>query len=411
MSTNNNFEQNSNQDEAIFTVSELNQTAKSILERNFQQVWVKGEISNLSIPRSGHIYFSLKDAQSQVRCAFFKYQQTRLSCNITYLEDGQEILVQANVSLYAPRGDYQLIVTHLELAGIGALMQEFERLKKVLLKEGLFDNQFKQKLPLYPEKIGIITSPTGAAVRDILHVLNRRYPFAQIFIYPTLVQGEQAPEKIAKAIKLANKHYQAEVILLARGGGSIEDLWAFNTEIVARAIFESSIPIISGVGHETDTTIADFVADLRAPTPSAAAETVSPVAKDMLDELSEYVASYYQAMLNKITEYAQKIDYLEKSLIDPKTKILLFEEKLLKLIKQISFLIQNKLIHCTQSLAKASGILNALSPLATLERGFSIVTDKNNKIILNSNSLSINQQVNLKFYQGEAKAKILSLAE
>ena len=248
------------------TVTELNRATSQLLNEHFFSVLVEGEISNLSAPSSGHLYFSLKDSNAQVRCAMFKTQQRKLSFKP---ENGKQVIVKAQVSLYEPRGDFQLIIEHLEEAGDGALRRAFDLLKVKLSEEGLFSPATKQSIPALPGTIGIITSPSGAAIRDILTVLKRRFTAVPIIVYPVAVQGHNAKHEIAKAIALANEHQLCDVLILGRGGGSLEDLWAFNEELVARAIFASQIPIISAVGHETDITIADFVADLRAATPSA----------------------------------------------------------------------------------------------------------------------------------------------
>ena len=257
----------------IYTVSDLNARARVILEECFKTIWVSGEISNLAKPNSGHLYFSLKDERAQVRCAFFRNSQRGLRFTP---ENGQHVLVQAQVSFYAARGDFQLIVSQMEMAGAGALQVAFEQLKQRLHKEGLFSQAHKKKLPLFPKCLGIITSPTGAAIRDILKVLQRRFSSIPIIIYPTLVQGDKAADQISMAIQRATQRKECDVLILARGGGSLEDLWPFNEEKVARAMFHCPIPIVTGIGHEIDVTIADFVADQRASTPSAAAEMVSP---------------------------------------------------------------------------------------------------------------------------------------
>src|SRR3990167_11367189 len=256
----------------VYTVSRLNNEVKFILEDRFPWVWVEGEISNFAAPHSGHWYFSLKDNTAQVRCAMFRGQQRKL---IFTPKDGMHVLINARVSLYENRGEFQLIAESMEERGEGKLRRAFEMLKKKLETAGLFDPLHKKKLPSFPKQIGIITSETGAAIADILTILKRRFPSIPIIVYPTLVQGTLAAPSIVKALKTANRRNECDVIILARGGGSLEDLWAFNEEIVAYAIFESDIPIISGVGHEIDFTIADFVADVRAPTPSAAAEMIT----------------------------------------------------------------------------------------------------------------------------------------
>ncbi|ROR34890.1 exodeoxyribonuclease VII large subunit [Inmirania thermothiophila] len=257
----------------IYTVSRLNREARALLEEGFPLLWVEGEVSNLARPRSGHLYFTLKDASAQVRCAFFR---NRHRPGMPALADGMQVLVRARVSLYEARGDYQLLVESVEEAGDGALRRAFEALKARLAAEGLFDADRKRPLPRLPRAVAVVTSPTGAAIRDILHVLARRFPAVPVYVYPTAVQGEGAAAQIVAAIRRAGRERRADVLILARGGGSLEDLWPFNEEAVARAIRACPIPVVSGVGHEVDVTIADLAADLRAPTPSAAAELVVP---------------------------------------------------------------------------------------------------------------------------------------
>lgn len=270
------------QSPAIFTVSRLNQTVRLLLEREMGQVWISGEISNFSQPSSGHWYFTLKDDNAQVRCAMFRNSNRRVTFRPQH---GQQVLVRANITLYEPRGDYQIIVESMQPAGEGLLQQKYEQLKAQLTAEGLFEQKHKQALPSPAHCVGVITSKTGAALHDILHVLRRRDPGLPVIIYPTAVQGDDAPGQIVRAIALANARQECDVLIVGRGGGSLEDLWSFNDERVARAIFASQIPIVSAVGHETDVTIADFVADLRAPTPSAAAEIVSRNQQELLRQL------------------------------------------------------------------------------------------------------------------------------
>ena len=263
----------------VYSVSQLNGEARNLLETTLPAVWVAGEISNLASPGSGHLYFTLKDAQAQVRCAMFRSANRQLRFRMA---DGVQVLVQARVSLYEPRGTYQLIVTQMEEAGEGLLRRKFEELKARLAAEGLFAAEHKQALPQLPGRIGVVTSPSGAAIRDILHVLARRYPVAEVCIYPTRVQGDGVQEEIARAIKLATVRNECDVLIIARGGGSLEDLWCFNEEVVARAIYACPIPVVSGVGHEVDFTITDLVADVRAPTPSGAAELITPDRTELL---------------------------------------------------------------------------------------------------------------------------------
>lgn len=268
----------------ILTITQLNYTVRHLLEMELGQVWLVGEISNLSKPVSGHWYLTLKDEQAQVRCAMFRMKNSRVTFPV---QDGMQVLVRANVSLYEPRGDYQVIIESMQPVGDGLLQQQFEQLKLKLATAGLFSQEHKKTLPAYIKKVGIITSSSGAALQDILHILNRRDPSLNVVIYPTMVQGQSAAQEIADTITLANLRQECDVLIVGRGGGSLEDLWCFNEECVAYAIFHSHIPIISAVGHETDVTIADFVADLRAPTPSAAAELVSRDQQDLIRQLRQ----------------------------------------------------------------------------------------------------------------------------
>src|ERR1700727_2102992 len=267
----------------IYSVSRLNREVRVLLERGFGSVWLEAEISNFAKPSSGHWYFSLKDAAAQVRCCMFR--QRNMLCGFAP-RDGQKVLVRARIGLYEQRGEYQLVVDHMEDSGQGALKRQFEELSAKLSQEGLFAAERKRALPGLPKRIGIITSPTGAAVRDILHVLARRFPEAAVLIYPVPVQGAQAAEEIVAALSLAGRRAECDVLILARGGGSLEDLWSFNDERLARAIVASPIPVITGIGHEIDFTIADFAADVRAPTPSAAAELAVPDGEEWLASLA-----------------------------------------------------------------------------------------------------------------------------
>ena len=318
----------------VFTVARLNREARLLLERGLGVVWVEGELSNFSQPSSGHWYFSLKDREAQVRCAMFRLKNTVLGFTP---KAGQQVLARGRISLYEPRGDYQLIVEHLEEAGVGALKREFERLKVKLAAEGLFALERKRSLPRFPRRIGVVTSPSGAAIRDVLHILRRRFPPASVLIYPTPVQGAVAAPAIVEALKTASARAECDVLIVARGGGSIEDLWSFNDERVARAICACSIPVVSGIGHEIDFTIADFVADARAPTPSGAAELVVPDRTACLEalartaqrmmacmrrELRSVNAKFDAALFRlrlvhpgvRLTQQAQKLDELEQRL-------------------------------------------------------------------------------------------------
>jgi len=295
----------------VFSVSRLNREARALVEGHFPLIWVEGELSNLARPSSGHLYFTLKDEQAQVRCAMFKLRNQLLGFKP---DNGMQVLARARVSLYEGRGEFQLLIEHLEEAGDGALRRTFEQLKHKLAAEGLFDATQKKPLPSLPRCIGVITSPSGAALRDILSVLRRRFPALPVLVYPVPVQGQGAGEKIAAAIRLAAQRRDCDVLIVSRGGGSLEDLWAFNEEVVARAIHACDLPIISGVGHEIDFTIADFVADHRAATPSAAAELVSPDQTEWLAQLRGFELRFTQQLRTLLARHRQGLAWLEQRL-------------------------------------------------------------------------------------------------
>jgi exodeoxyribonuclease VII large subunit len=306
----------------IYTVSELTRQIKDSLEGLFPNIWVEGEISNLRIPSSGHYYFTLKDSQSQIRGVMFRSQQRILPF---VPEDGMRVICRGRVNVYEPRGEYQLLVETLEPKGKGTLQLAFEQLTKKLQAEGFFNEDRKRLIPTLPGRIAIITSPTGAALRDILKILNRRFSNLEILIVPVKVQGDEAPGEIARALTIVNMQHAADVIIVTRGGGSLEDLWAFNTELVARAIFTSAIPVISAVGHEIDFTIADFVADLRAPTPSAAAELVVKDKQELQQMLSHYSIRLKNTLRNCLEQNRSTIGYLSRHLIDPAKRIINYQ--------------------------------------------------------------------------------------
>jgi len=299
------------QERKILTPTSLNRQARGLLEQNFPSIWVEGEISNLARPASGHLYFSLKDDAAQIRCAFFRQHTRRLT---EQPDNGQQVCVRGRLSIYEARGDYQLIVDRLEPAGIGELQRRFEALKKKLDAEGLFAAERKKTLPAFPLRIGVITSPSGAAIRDIIQVLRRRWPLAAVRIYAVPVQGQEAAVAIVAALRAANDQQWAEILIVARGGGSLEDLWAFNEESVARAIADSILPVVSAVGHEVDFSIADFCADLRAPTPSAAAELVTPEYLQLADAFKMQELRILRLTEARLQQFAQKLDFLQKRL-------------------------------------------------------------------------------------------------
>lgn len=383
---------------SILSITALNQMVHDLLEECFAEIWVEGEISNLVQANSGHSYFSLKDKEAQVRCAFFKGSAKFSPCS---LQNGMHVLVKARVSLYAPRGDYQLIVSRVQEMGDGALQRAFETLKKKLQAQGLFDPQFKKPLPSYPKKIGVVTSPTGAAIRDILHVCARRFPATELIIYPTLVQGKQAAKQIAQMIELANQHHQCDILIVGRGGGSLEDLWSFNEEIVAHAIFKSTIPIISAVGHEIDFTIADFVADVRAPTPSAAAELVTPDSNTLINYFLNAEQLLYTNIIRRLTRCEEKRHFLSRRLTHPHLRLQQHMQRVdelhLRLHDHMAFLLERK----KQKLVLLMNQLHTLSPLATLERGYTIVKDtQTQRLIHSTKDVTPQQSLDIQFVDG-----------
>jgi exodeoxyribonuclease VII, large subunit len=309
----------------IYTVSDFLSLCNKTIENNIPTCWLQGEISNLSRPTSGHWYFSLKDSRGQIRCALFRLNQRNIKFNP---ENGLEVLVRAAPTLYEARGDFQLIIQHVEPVGVGNLQLAFEQLKTKLKDEGLFDAQYKKPLPAKVNTIGVISSSNGAVIRDIIKVLNKRYPFAEVLLFDTVVQGEGSAEKIAYAIAAADQSKQCDVLIVARGGGSLEDLWAFNEEVLARAIFAAKTPIISAVGHETDTTIADFVADIRAPTPSAAAMLATPDRLELLNKLNKLNNNLTQLSWQVLERYQSQLQQLSLSTPNLTRQLNLFSQRL-----------------------------------------------------------------------------------
>lgn len=357
----------------ILSVSDLNQEARLLVEGGLGTVWVEGEISNLARPASGHMYWTLKDARAQVRCAMFRQAARRVGFPI---DDGQQVLVKARASVYEARGEFQLIVDYLEEAGEGMLRRRFEELKRKLAAEGLFDNERKQTLPTLPGRIGVVTSPTGAAIRDVLIALRRRFPATSVLIYPTSVQGEGAPEEIVRALGLAEQRRDCDIVILTRGGGSIEDLWAFNEEIVARAISAMTIPVISGVGHETDFTISDFVADVRAPTPSQAAELAVPEQTEFVARLNRYLDHLRRAATRGVADETRKLDALAHRLnrAHPGVAVRASHQRLDELEARLGRAVKTRIERFGHRLTLAERALTSLSPLATLDRGYAIVS-------------------------------------
>ncbi|MDH5394695.1 MAG: exodeoxyribonuclease VII large subunit [Gammaproteobacteria bacterium] len=426
----------------IYTVSRLNREVRTILETAFPLLWIEAELSNFSRPSSGHWYFSLKDEAAQVKCAMFKNRNQLVRIPPV---NGTQVLVRARIGLYEPRGDYQLIIEHMEEAGAGALRQQFEILKSKLAAEGLFDAAHKKDIPTSALRIGIITSASGAAIHDILTTLRRRSPMQQVIVYPVPVQGKGAAAKIAQALNKANQRKETDVLILARGGGSLEDLWEFNEEIVARAIYASDIPIVTGVGHEVDFSIADFVADQRAATPTAAAELISPDRYQQLQKIAAVESRLSYLVQHKLQQKQQQLDWLNKRIRHPKERLQAIRNKINELqqrnIRSIYNLLAHSRSHITlleakiqqyepseklqqlkmryeninvrfmvstrqlvatkkQKLHHLIHTLDALSPLHTLKRGYAIVRNENSNVINSVNKIKNGQTIKTNFSDG-----------
>lgn len=426
----------------IYTVSRLNREVRTILETGFPLLWIEAELSNFARPASGHWYFSLKDEAAQVKCAMFKNRNHLVK---VLPANGKQVLVRAKIGLYEPRGDYQLIIEHMEEAGDGALRRQFELLKNKLSNEGLFDASHKKEIPETVTRVGIVTSSSGAAIHDILTTLQRRFPMEKTVVYPVSVQGKGAANKIAAAINKANARQEIDVLIIARGGGSLEDLWEFNEEVVARAIYESDIPVVTGIGHEVDFTIADFVADQRAATPTAAAELISPDRYQQLQKLSAIESRLTYLIQHNLQQKQQKIDWLNKRIRHPKDQLQIIKNKLYELNQRNISSIKRRLVAArsqtnlleaqiqqydpshqvrelqqkvenmssrfqratkqvistrTKKLHHLIYTLDALSPLHTLKRGYAIIKDKNNNIIRNVNEIHTNQVIKTELAKG-----------
>jgi len=430
----------------VFRVAELNFAIKQLLESNVPLLWVRGEISNLVKAASGHFYFSLKDDQAQVRCVMFRHKNQLLKEPIA---NGQQVEVLAVATLYEQRGDFQLTVEQMRPAGLGILYERFERLKQLLQNEGLFAAERKRPLPSFPNNIGIITSPQAAALRDVLSTLRLRLPSVPVVLYPTPVQGTGSADKIAAAIQIANRRAECDVLIVCRGGGSIEDLWAFNEEVVARAIAASEIPIVSGVGHETDFTIADFVADERAPTPTAAAQRVAPDRHALLRSLQDQAQHLQRAQRNLLQNAMQAVDYLQRRLVHPAQQL---QRQTLQLDQlqqrmQRAFAYRQQQLHWQwQSLAQrlraassdfarlqdrqtslAQRLIKAmhaglaqrlgsvdnfeqhlilLDPTKVLARGYSLVQDANGGVVSDAGQLAIGAELRITFAKGWARSEV-----
>lgn len=436
--------------EAAISVSQLNRRAKTLLEQGIAKLWVEGEISNIARPASGHIYFSLKDEKAQVRAAWFRQRQRGPAIGF---KNGDKVLAFGRVSVYEARGDYQLIVEQMEPAGEGVLKQRFDALKKKLQAEGLFDEERKQPLPDLPARIGVITSPSGAALHDILSVLGRRFPAVPVVVYPSAVQGDAAPAELIAALGAAIRRDECDVLIIGRGGGSLEDLWAFNDEALARAIVACPIPVVSAVGHEVDFTITDFVADVRAPTPSGAAEIVVPDQRDWLRRVAALAARLARVGERSVEDRAQQVDWLTRRLLSASPSATLqrqqdslresrvrlgsaMRQRLLEsrsdLESRRSELLQHspalaveraigrlatlrqRLGSGTQDLvanldhrvALLGRALHSVSPLATLDRGYAIVLDGNGKAMTDASAAKAGDEIRARLSKGELFASV-----
>ncbi len=433
----------------ILTPSALNRLVRDLLEDALPMVWIEGELSNVARPASGHIYFTLKDAQAQVRCAMFRTAAMRLRFKPA---DGQHVLIRAKVGLYEARGEFQLVAEHMEPAGEGALQREFEQLKARLGAEGLFDQERKRPLPAFARRIGVITSPTGAAVRDVLSVMSRRFPLADVEVLPVPVQGREAPPAIVAMLRRAAASGRYDVLLLTRGGGSLEDLWAFNDEQVARAIHASAVPVVCAVGHEVDFTIADFVADLRAPTPSAAAELLVPDQADIERQLERQRHRMATLVGRRLQAASQRTDHLHARLqsqrpqarlardgqrlnalrqrlqlaarqagqqrqarLDriharllaqhPRLKLQPWQRRLLEMRLRLVAAIERRIERERLRTLQHGRTLHAVSPLATLERGYAIVFDEGGKVVKRADDVSSGDALRIRLSEGELKAR------
>ena len=410
----------------VYSVSDFLNLCRNSVEQNIPHCWVQGEISNLSRPTSGHWYFSLKDSKGQIRCAFFRLNQRKVQFSP---ENGMSVVIRGAPTLYELRGDFQLIVQQMEPAGIGNLQIAFDQLKNKLRAEGLFDTQNKKNLPASPKTIGVISSSSGAVIRDIIHVLKTRYPFSNILLYDTIVQGEDAYKKIIKALRIADNDKRCDVLILARGGGSMEDLWSFNEEELAREIFTCTTPIISSIGHETDTTIADFVADVRAPTPSAAAVIATPDRLAIINQATKLRKQLQDSVNQSLDKIKLSLDLLQVRIINPSQqlqrnaqKLDEYEFRLVRQIKRAHQLYQSQLQQLNIRLRNNAEYflkdqanqfsnkvnrLNLLSPLNTLSRGYSITHDKDGKVLLSSKKINLGDLISSQLHDGKVTSKVL----
>ncbi len=390
---------------SILTVSRLNALLREVVEDNFVDVLVEGEISNFSTPASGHCYFSLKDADAQLRAVMFRSQSRLLGFAP---QNGMQVVCRGRVTLYPQRGELQLVVESLEPKGVGGLQLAFEQLKARLAAEGLFDAARKRALPAFPKTVGVVTSATGAAIHDILNVLRRRGAGVRVLLRAVRVQGEGAAKEIAEAVAELNRHGEADVLIVGRGGGSLEDLWAFNEETVARALYESKIPVISAVGHEVDYTIADFVADLRAATPSAAAELMAKSRLELEGHLDHLVLRLAGQMRNRLDLCSERVNGLLRRLRSPQQLLTMQRQRQQELERRLQLAMRRRLHDNNRQLAALSDRLHSLSPLQTLARGYAIVLDGETGLaVRDAATLAAGDAVEIRFRTGRASATIV----
>jgi len=390
----------------IFSVSEINKLVKDILQHNFPIILIKGEVSNFIEASSGHWYFSLKDSNAQVRCTMFKGKNSRVKWKP---QNGDSIEAECKIGLYEARGEYQLNIESLKKSGLGGLFEEFNLLKEKLTAEGLFNEDNKKTMPSFVKSIGVISSPDGAVISDVISTLKRRNKLLNIIIYPTSVQGSGSVDGIINALNTANVRNEVDLVILARGGGSIEDLWSFNDENVARCISQSTLPTISAIGHETDVTISDFVADLRAPTPTPAAEIVSINLYDFIEKLEYLNLKLLTIIQSKIDYIYQKIDYLEKCLTSPSEKIIAQNILIKNFLDRMTVSMKSSLNNYQNKINLVEKNISLLNPSEILSRGYSIIFDKNKKIVNDASQMLANDKIEVKLHKGRLKANIMDI--
>ena len=390
-------------EKALLTVTELLRSVRDVLERRFPLLWVRGELTNLSRAPSGHLYFTLKDAGSQVDCVMFRSRAAALDWQP---QNGAQVEARALVTLYEPRGRFQLTVENLRPAGLGALYERFLKLKEKLAAEGLFDSAAKRELPESPRCIGVVTSRAAAALRDVLTTLARRNPAVPIIVYPAPVQGPGAGERIAAVLRNANRRAECDVLLLVRGGGSLEDLWAFNEEAVARAIRASGIPVVVGVGHETDFTIADFAADCRAPTPTAAAELVSRARDELLARVADCARCLSREMRRRLQYASQALDALARRAVHPAQRVQAHRQMTAQLVARLAFAMSHRVHRCAAHLERLQAALTGLDPTAVLARGYSITRSENGAVVRAASSVADGERLVTTLAHGELLSEV-----